>query len=264
MHFHSLESAFAALRDTRLSLRNYFLLFLIPAGAALAEVCIFIAFVNLSPTDAAFTNARAVFTLDEVPYITSASPTGDSSSFIEYSLPLIVFIVSYALIVYYGARTWYHMRRVVTLAGTEDTRAAARRDAAQRQLTAVIILQAALPLLFGFVLGVYTTVSNGIHPEISTTTASAVLTPQALLTVSTNWSSVVNGVLTLVIIRPYREALLSALPCFHRRAGNNAAIGDVKSGVSATIVSSAAMPSTLNRSCRRGYPTSCFNQPRAE
>lgn len=200
-------SQFPHFSDQLLSLRQYFGLLLVAAAASLSQIVVDIYFIDLSSKW--LTTARGVFTTDEVPYIVIAMPTGDMVATIEYGIAFTIYLVAYAAIVYYGVRTWAHMRRVMALAGPgAGVAATQRRDAAQRQLTAVLVTQALGPLLLNVLPGIYTTVQNGIDPAQSAT-ADAVFAPTALLTVSSNWVPVLGGVLALAIIRPYREALLS-------------------------------------------------------
>lgn len=190
-------------RDRQLPLRTYFLLLLIPVWAALL-VCA-VSVYSTYFTDDRMARARAIFTPDEAPYIISYNGVEDA---VKTAIPNLVSFVcdvaAYVAIVYYGLRTWLHVRRAIALAGG----AAVNRDV-NRQLFAVLLFQAMTPLLLGVLLGVYTEAATLTTAGSTNASFSA----QSPLSLSLNWMPVANGLFALGVIRPYRQTALGALSC---------------------------------------------------
>lgn len=197
--FHPYTSNTTSSRDRRLSLRTYFLLLLIPVGAALTLCSATARGAGLSDEDLA--RARAAFTPEDGPYVISYNDPFWYT--VSNSLTLLYTIGAYAVVVCCSVRTWLHMRRMIALTGEA---AATRLRDANRQVTTVLLFQTLSPLVFGIALACYVAAVN-----LKSGGNDASILTQSLLAVPLNWMSAANGLFALMVIRSYRRVVLQAL-----------------------------------------------------
>ena len=114
---------------------------------------------------------------------------------------------SYAMIVWCSWRIWLHLRRTMTHVVAKRTREL------NRQMNVVLFAQAFTPFLFIFLPSVY---SN----TVGLLKLTAIVNPGMLILYGFNWMPVANAAFSLVIIQPYRKAIISALTC--RKEGTTA------------------------------------------
>lgn len=197
----------------QLSFHAYFLLTIIPVAGALI-LCASSVYAKSNFSDARMAYARSVFTPEEAPTIITYVGVEDAAvSKAQSMVPLVLDLASYAIVAYFGVRTWLHVR--LQMQATAPT---PKAIAVNRQLTMVLLFQAFTPIVFGV----------GLSNVVQLMNVSAV--SQSFLSLSfysaaNNWIPVANGLFSLVVIRPYRLATLNYLRyCFCLGAKPPAAI----------------------------------------
>jgi Serpentine type 7TM GPCR chemoreceptor Str len=195
-------------------------------------VCLLTALAS-DTSEASLVHARSVFNSDEAPYIVSCLTSGLLS--VANSTALIYVILAYSAIVYYTVRTWLHMRKMVAL--VDGAAAQSKLRGANRQVSAVLLLQAISPIVLGGALGVYTSfllsVTQASAAGLTAQASADSLMAQSLLTVTLNWLPAANGLFPLLVIRSYRrELLLRVVPCWGKRQQSPVTVVKAASSIS--------------------------------
>jgi len=203
-------------REDQIPLRKYFFLLLVPVLSSFV-VC---AYASALPffSGERLAAAKIIFPLHDYGYIITYAGASDSlPSTGAYTLTSIFTFATYAVILYSSFRVWRHMRQAVRLLSSSSNGIVESRvSEAYTQLNFELAAQSVGPLLFAILPLFYLEairLFNGDNGDGSNTERSlrSRLHSQSLVTVCLNWLPMTNGIVTLVIIKPYRRFVIDRL-----------------------------------------------------
>lgn len=127
---------------------------------------------------------------------------GDTLGTLVYPLSIVLSFGVYALMSYYSVRIWWHLRSAF-----DDPNLPERTRQLATQINVILMVQAVLPFLFDFVPAMAVRGLIAIHyPNPYVMTYAQVML---------NWTPVIDGLVIVAVVRPYRSAAckMLRLPC---------------------------------------------------
>lgn len=176
----------------------YSLLFLLPACIGCLQCGVSEAF-RRPLTDSAIANASRMLTDDAA--LRALASYLDRSSSVDFN-PLPYFIslganfYAYAAIVFFSVRIWLRLRSSMAVIANDP-----RAREVNKQMNRVLAAQALVPLVFSVAPPVFVEVIGLAR------IASVGYGTQALMSLLLNLQPVVNGLVTMLLVRPYRVAI---------------------------------------------------------
>lgn len=157
--------------------------------------------IHADLSDANLAKASAVLSPVELRTLVGYSDLGEANlGTLTQSILLGAIVYVYAMVIYFSLRIWRALRTLTAQAGL-----GARTRELNRELNLVLAVQALAPLVFEVIPSVIVNLggATGIVP--------VGIGAQIFLIVVLNLQPVVNGVLTLLLIRPYRQAVMGVV-----------------------------------------------------
>jgi Serpentine type 7TM GPCR chemoreceptor Str len=184
--------------DNRAAPLVHIYLFLIPG--LIGTVTVVLSVLNADLSDEVFSNASTVLAPDElrtlVAYADARIPSLVNSLAEMFSLAACIY--TYTAVVFFSVRIRSRLRASVEMLAADS-----RLREVNRQLNRVLATQALVPLVFAILPPILISVAHRIA-TISNST-------KAFLGLWMSLQPVVNGLVTLAVVKPYRQAIAKAL-----------------------------------------------------
>lgn len=180
----------------------YYLLILIPTCFSSIQTGSVYIGRDTAISDAAFASASSMLTPDGLRNLMSYSPTSSAPSywFGQY-FSLATVLYTYTLVVYFSVRIWLRLRASMALLSAD-----ARLREVNRQMNRVLATQALAPLVFAIGPPLFINVL-GVAGGLGTIDFGT----QASMSLLLSLQPVANGLLTTMLVRPYRQAVFTLM-----------------------------------------------------